>query len=297
MLYIWPYFFFFSWPIIVIPLVNLIAPISYIPKVFRYGFPKKQRGLPSPLVALVAIPIMLAIVHFNTIVHPFTLADNRHYVFYVFRILLRYHPAVKYFAVLIYFVCAWGVISAFGFTTIAPPPRLLPVPPSEDKTPAKSQQQETKRTAKSSNNSVSVRRNASKPSPPPISPDAFAAVQSHIIQRQRTQQMPPRVSFVLVWLISTALSLVTAPLVEPRYFIIPWVMWRLHLPPQPVPLLYRQQRPTTSKEITRAKILQNLPVFIETSWYLVINAVTCYMFLSKGFEWPQEPGKTQRFLW
>jgi hypothetical protein len=25
--------------------------------------------------------------------------------------------------------------------------------------------------------------------------------------------------------------------------------------------------------------------------------VTGYVFLYKGFEWPQEPGKVQRFMW
>lgn len=109
--------------------------------------------------------------------------------------------------------------------------------------------------------------------------------------------MPPRVSFVLVWLVSTALSLVTAPLVEPRYFIIPWVMWRIHLPPQPTLSVYRQQCPSGEMEITRAKFVQNIPIFLETLWFLFINAVTGYVFLYEGFEWPQEPGKVQRFMW
>jgi alpha-1,2-glucosyltransferase len=52
-------------------------------------------------------------VKFNTIVHPFTLADNRHYVFYIFRLLLR-HPLIKYAAVPVYFLCAWLVIDAMG---------------------------------------------------------------------------------------------------------------------------------------------------------------------------------------
>ena len=312
-LYIWPYFFFFSWPILVIPLFNLIAPDGYIPAVFRYGFPKKQRGFPRLWTAVVAIPIMLAIVHFNTIVHPFTLADNRHYVFYVFRILLRLHPAVKYISVLVYFVCAWAVISAFGFTTSAPPSRLVqaPVPPPQQKNSSgirPQQQQGTMMEKKNRNKNKRNKQNISNnnkpdtmqkptntPPPPPISPEAFAAIQAHIVQRQRDQLVPPRVSFVLVWLVSTTLSLVTAPLVEPRYFIIPWVIWRLHLPPQPMPLVYRQ--PQWEISITCAKLAQNLPLFMETLWFLVVNAVTCYVFLYKGFEWQQEPGKVQRFLW
>ncbi|CAI7676889.1 unnamed protein product, partial [Penicillium pancosmium] len=125
MLYIWPYFFFFSWPLLVIPLLNLIAPTSILPKCLNYGFPEKQKKLPRLVAALAVLPAMLAVVHFNTIVHPFTLADNRHYVFYVFRLLLGVHPAVKYGAVLVYFFCGWAVISAFGFSIVLAPPRLM----------------------------------------------------------------------------------------------------------------------------------------------------------------------------
>lgn len=297
MLYIWPYFFFFSWPLILFPLVNLLLPNTYVPKFLNYGFPKKQKGLPALLTILVVVPIMLLIVHFNTIVHPFTLADNRHYIFYVFRILLGYHWAVKYFVVLIYFICAWAVISAFGFSTIAPPPRLMQVPSSPPVAPTKSEQKESKKKQKTSRRAVSTKKANPNTDMQPISPEVMAKIQAHILQRQRGQLMPPRVSFVLVWLVSTALSLVTAPLVEPRYFIIPWVMWRIHLPPQPTLSVYRQQCPSGEMEITRAKFVQNIPIFLETLWFLFINAVTGYVFLYEGFEWPQEPGKVQRFMW
>lgn len=299
MLYIWPYFLFFSWPLLVVPVLNLLLPNAHLPKSLNYGFPKKQKGLPKPLTALVVIPLTLAIVHFNTIVHPFTLADNRHYVFYVFRVLLRYHPAVKYVATLIYFLGAWAVISAFGFTTIPPPPRLIQVPASKPAAPVKEQQKESKKkpNTRSRKTAPATEKTAQKPDIQPFSPEVMARLQAHIIQRQREQQASSRVSFVIVWFISTALSLVTAPLVEPRYFIIPWVMWRLHLPPQPTPSVYRQERPSTEKEMSHAKLVKNFPIFLETLWFLAVNAVTGYVFLYKGFEWPQEPGKIQRFMW
>src|SRR2546423_2818274 len=96
MLYIWPSIVFFSWPV----LLPGIAKLS-------------RKKLPRLSVALPVMGLMLLAVHFNTIVHPFTLADNRHYVFYVFRILLR-HPVVKYAAVPVYISCAWLVIHALG---------------------------------------------------------------------------------------------------------------------------------------------------------------------------------------
>lgn len=296
MLYIWPYFVFFSWPLLLSPVVNLVLPKSLLPKFIDFGFPKKQKGLPKLLTALVVLPLMLAVVHFNTIVHPFTLADNRHYVFYVFRILLRTHPAVKYAAVVVYFLCAWMVISAFGFSTVAAVPQLMrvpqtvsqpvPVPQKVDQKPdqKKAERRKTKKTAQP------------QPKPEPIPFQSFAQIQEHIAQRQKQHQGAPQVSFVLVWLAATALSLITAPLVEPRYFIIPWVMWRLHLPPQPTPVVHRQRARDAAEELN-AKVATNMALFLETYWFLVINAVTGYIFLYCGFEWPQEPGRVQRFMW
>lgn len=38
-------------------------------------------------------------------------------------------------------------------------------------------------------------------------------------------------------------------------------------------------------------------LWLETVWFLAINLATGYIFLYWGFEWPQEPGKVQRFMW
>lgn len=303
MLYIWPYFAFFSWPLLILPVLNALLPRKLLPKYLNYGFPEKQKRFPSIVTALIVLPIMLAIVHFNTIVHPFTLADNRHYVFYVFRLLLGTHPAIKYAAVLIYFICGWAVISAFGFSTIQAPPQLLQVPSTAKpaapaaKSTTKEQPKETRKSLRSARKATPKKDKPAQQQPDPISPEVLARIQEHLIQRQKQQPEAPRVSFVLVWFAATALSLVTAPLVEPRYFIIPWVMWRLHLPPSPTLAAFRQQRPSDENERARADLAINAPKFLETLWFIAINAVTGYVFLYNGFEWPQEPGKIQRFMW
>ena len=302
MLYIWPYFFFFSWPILVNPVMNILLPNDYLPKYLNYGFPEKQRKLPSLLAVLIVVPVMLAIVHFNTVVHPFTLADNRHYVFYVFRLLLGIHPAIKYAAVMAYFVCGWAVISAFGFSVIPAPPRLLQLAPTA-KQASPAPNPATPEQSKGSKISAKARKPAAKKGiqkqnqADPITPEVLARIQESLIQRQKQQPEMARVSFVLVWLAATTLSLVTAPLVEPRYFIIPWVMWRLHLPPTSTLAVFRKQKPQGEEERARADFATNFPKFLETVWFIVINAVTGYVFLYKGFEWPQEPGKVQRFMW
>ena len=238
MLYIWPCIVFFSWPV----LLASIAKLS-------------RKRLPRPTIALAVMGLMLPAVFFNTIIHPFTLADNRHYIFYVFRLLLR-HSIVKYAAVPVYFTCAWLVIDATGGPLQSDGSKVRQHKDGEGK------------------------RN----------------------ERQSVLFMPEdstRVSFVLVWLVATTLSLVTAPLVEPRYFIIPWLVWRMNIPVGP--------RRTDGHETSEGgdmglahralSLMSSYRLWVETAWYLLINLVACYVFLYKGFEWPQEPGKVQRFMW
>lgn len=194
----------------------------------------------------------LLVVHFNTLVHPFTLADNRHYTFYVFRILRR-HWLIKYAVVPVYVGCGWLVIATLG-------------------------------------------------GPPEPEPDKKTIRILHSIDTAS-------VGTTLVWLIATALSLVTAPLVEPRYFIVPWLLWRLSVPeyvaksaPQrKIEELDHKGNPKHTADSTwisvSLRFLAAASPYLELAWYLIVNLVTCYVFLYHGFEWPQEPGRVQRFMW
>ncbi|EFR00010.1 hypothetical protein MGYG_03017 [Nannizzia gypsea CBS 118893] len=252
MLYIWPYFMFFSWPIILYPWA--LGLWNYIGQSNPKNLSQLTSRLPRLGIMLSVLVLMIPVVHLNTIVHPFTLADNRHYVFYVFRLLLRY-PMVKYAVIPIYLLCGWTTIAAFNTSSTSISTDQIISTTSDDKG------------SKESNKAQS--------------------------QSFFSTEISTRTSFVLIWLIATSLSLITAPLVEPRYFIIPWVIWRLHITP-----LSRKNKDTPESEATvRSPILEFTPLLTETAWYLLINLVTGYMFLYKGFEWPQEPGKVQRFMW
>jgi len=249
MLYIWPYFMFFSLPMLYPWLLSISIPRRFLPK--RYHQHNARYRLPSLMVSIPIMTVMLLVVHYNTIVHPFTLADNRHYMFYVFRILLR-HWSIKYLAVPIYYICAWAVITAFGGPTARKP------------------------TANRSR--TEVRNGLQMKLPPSKAPEERGNI----------------VPFVLIWLLATSLSLITAPLVEPRYFIVPWLIWRLHTI-SPHPDMEKEAR----RLVYSARVVDHLDhrVVLETLWFMFINVGTGYMFLYKGFEWPQEPGKVQRFMW
>ncbi|KAH6639335.1 alpha-1,2 glucosyltransferas-like protein alg10 [Boeremia exigua] len=232
MLYIWPYIALFSAPVLIGPLFCCMAHL--LPSNIGVKLGVKQRSpytvYPQPLQAIVFIAIGLVAVHFNTIVHPYTLADNRHYVFYVFKLLLR-HPALKYLAVPVYYAFFWLSIQSLAHPTSVPEASRLKVP-------------------------------------------------------ARPWREAVQISFVIIWLVTTALSVVTAPLVEPRYFIVPWIVWRLHVP----------HAPTVFSTGGRT-YAPDLRVLVETVWLLAINQTLQYLFLNKPFTWPSEPGKLQRFLW
>ncbi|KAI9490244.1 alpha-2-glucosyltransferase Alg10 [Zychaea mexicana] len=82
------------------------------------------------------------------------------------------------------------------------------------------------------------------------------------------------------------LTLVPSPLLEFRYFIIPFLFYCIQL------------GPTSSSTTSGAT---QIP-FLWRTWlviimYLLIHIVTIYLYLYKPFEWPHEPGQIQRFMW
>ncbi|GME26814.1 Alpha- glucosyltransferase alg10 [Neofusicoccum parvum] len=285
MLYIWPYITFFSFPILLPNILSTalsLFPSHIIPaQLHTFVKPGQKHLLPRIWVLAACTLLATAAVHFNTIIHPFTLADNRHYVFYVFRIL-RLHPAIKYLAVPVYVLSGWTVIQALGSSsrlTIAERIKAVPAAPEtkdEDKSEEKEEGKESK-------------------------PELPEGVKNEDLVEEGCQA-----SFVLVWLATTTLNLITAPLVEPRYFIVPWVMWRLHFPINASGkdvVLGKSGAEKEKAEEERKKdgkgedYGHNKSLWVETAWFLAVNVVTGYIFLNWGFLWPQEPGKLQRFMW
>ncbi len=272
---------FFSFPLMYPHALGLLIPKHLLPSFLQHYAKKKPENFAHyftlALVLLVFLCGSLAIIHFNTIIHPFTLADNRHYVFYVFRLLLR-RPLIKYFAAPVYLFCGWAVIQTLG----APPTSQEPDFRSNDAQKLDS-----------------------------------TTTQEAAYHYLPSEQEKCRISFILVWIAATTLSLITAPLVEPRYFIVPWLMWRLQVPrpaalrtenppsptgkPQRTPLQSSPEHLNVAqgwlKILARALRHQDHRLWLETLWFLFVNLATGYVFLYRSFEWQQEPGKVQRFMW
>uniref|UniRef100_A0A7E4VE71 Dol-P-Glc:Glc(2)Man(9)GlcNAc(2)-PP-Dol alpha-1,2-glucosyltransferase n=1 Tax=Panagrellus redivivus TaxID=6233 RepID=A0A7E4VE71_PANRE len=74
--------------------------------------------------------------------------------------------------------------------------------------------------------------------------------------------------------LATAACLIPAPLLEFRYFIIPYALWRISLP-----------------EHRRSVLV------LELFSHVVVNLAALYLFFEKPFTWSNHPGETQRFMW
>lgn len=79
--------------------------------------------------------------------------------------------------------------------------------------------------------------------------------------------------WVFFFIVCTALVLIPQSLLEFRYFIIPYIVFRLHIP--------------------KSNLLELL---IEACLYTLINGATFYLFVHRPFKWENEE-EQQRFMW
>lgn len=81
-----------------------------------------------------------------------------------------------------------------------------------------------------------------------------------------------------LWLVMfyICVAIVTVPqkLIEFRYFIIPYILYRLHIP-----------------------LASYTRLVLECVLYTAVNVVTFYLFLKKPFHWAHSPKEVQRFMW
>ncbi|ETV67852.1 hypothetical protein H257_16079 [Aphanomyces astaci] len=150
------------------------------------------------LVSMVLSSGFLIAIYSFSDVHPFILADNRHFTFYIWNRFFLKHRLMKMVPAPLYAYCLW-------------------------------------------------------------------LLWKHI----RTASSPLRTS---VYGLATALVLIPTPLVEPRYYIVPFVLYHLNADKQPLPQLV-----------------------LTALCFGAVNALTIYVFLFKPFRWPD--GSEARFMW
>ncbi|KAL7248330.1 hypothetical protein ACSBR2_003113 [Camellia fascicularis] len=147
----------------------------------------------------VALIVGFLSVHYSSIAHPYLLADNRHYPFYLWRKIINAHWSMKYLLVPLY-VYSWFSIFI-------------------------------------------------------------------ILAKTRTK------IWVLSYFLACAAVLIPAPLIEFRYYTIPFFFLILH----------------SNVNDYKSWLLTGI-------LYIAINIFTMFMFLFRPFYWNHEPG-IQRFIW
>lgn len=303
MLYIWPFFAFFSLPLLLpalLPLPNALlrsikkstavssidpAPTKDASAVLKLVVTFFRSKVLWPVYLVATVALSGAIVKFNTIIHPFTLADNRHYMFYIFRYTIRRGTMVRMALIAPYTVARWMVWDTLG-GSVEWVPSELPATEFDNHPLTSLDRPALSQSATKSSAATSITSSDSK--------EASDAAATH--------QAAPT-STALIFLLATSLSLVTAPLVEPRYFIIPWVMWRLMVPAWSLRTEGILGYVPGVKQLASLAHGYDVRLLAETLWFIIINLVTGYIFLYKGYTWKAENGaileggQPQRFMW
>ncbi|CAH9100899.1 unnamed protein product [Cuscuta epithymum] len=158
----------------------------------------------NKLISLFKLSIAMTVgfisVHFFSIAHPYLLADNRHYPFYLWRKVLNRHWSMKYLLVPLYTYMWFSILSVLG-------------------------------------------------------------------KRQKKL-------WVVGYLLATAATLIPAPLIEFRYYTIPFFFLILH----------------SHVNDNRSWILMGV-------MYAAVNCFTMFMFLFRPFSWSHHESGVQRFIW
>ncbi|MED6187266.1 hypothetical protein PIB30_074786, partial [Stylosanthes scabra] len=160
---------------------------------------RKYGALCCFFLGFVALIAGFLSVHFFSVAHPYLLADNRHYPFYLWRKIIMAHWSIKYLLVPIY-LCSWLSII-------------------------------------------------------------------HTLGKLRSK------IWVLAYVLATAAVLVPAPLIEFRYYTIPFYF-----------LVLNSNFQDSGKWLLTGIL------------YIGVNIFTMMMFLFRPFHWDHEPG-IQRFIW
>ncbi|XP_058793684.1 putative Dol-P-Glc:Glc(2)Man(9)GlcNAc(2)-PP-Dol alpha-1,2-glucosyltransferase [Phymastichus coffea] len=142
--------------------------------------------------------LIALIVHYNTLVHPYILADNRHYSFYIWKNFMNKYFFFKYLLVPIYFFAIYAILKSL----------------------------------------------------------------SHL-----------RLLSLTAYILCVIIVLVPQLLLEPRYFIIPYILFRL-----------RQKEP------------KNWQILLETFTTIIVNMAQFMLFINKSFYWEDEK-YPQRIGW
>ena len=210
----------------------------------RYLNPARLRNIVQTItvkkiVACVMIScVMLLMVWKFTYVHEYLVADNRHYTFYVWRKIINRHPLARYALIPVYLASWLVIMSELGCNNTT--------------------QQTSDDTTQQTN-------------------DATTQQTSNDTTTQQTSDTTTQRGCSMVWcmlfFLCCCASLIPQKLLEFRYFIVPYLLFRLHV-----------------------RRIKGAELCVEFLLYSLVNMATLYLFIRRTFYWEGD-ASPQRFMW
>lgn len=196
-----------------------------------------------PVRTFFELLLIMFVIRYFTIVHPFLLADNRHYTFYLFRRLIHSKSKlIKYglFSIIYHF-------ATFSYMGLMRPNEMVfhPIIPL------------------------------------PI---------------KESIQLPIQLTHIswTALMLCTIVTIVPSPLFEPRYYILPYLFWRMFITCNAEPI-FEELVPAQPNE-TPITISATGRLLWELLWFMAINVITLLVFIKHPFTWADEPF-LQRIIW
>jgi len=186
-----------------------------------------------PILVFIEFLIIAFFIRFFTVIHPFLLADNRHYTFYIWRKIINLRWYTKYLIIPVYHFSIYIVIqqlisNGFYFDAITP----LPFKNTSDL---------------------------------PLKPTGIS---------------------IIALLSCIFLTIVPSPLFEPRYYIVPYIFFRLFVAvPYETFFIGGSILDITLKRLK-----------LELFYFVMINVITTLIFMFYTFSWDSESAP-QRIIW
>jgi alpha-1,2-glucosyltransferase len=164
----------------------------------------------------------------NRIAHPFILADNRHYIFYLWK---NFYGRFEWFRYVMCPVYAAAVLY------------LIPI--------------------------------------------LMSKLNMHV------KLLASQEKFIMLffWVTLSTMALMPSPLIEFRYFILPWMFLQFEIAPF-----------IADEREEKYKIKNDFSAFLASLWpnilfSILVNVVTLYVFLNKPFVYNATTGEIGRFMW
>ncbi|ODV93851.1 hypothetical protein PACTADRAFT_77351 [Pachysolen tannophilus NRRL Y-2460] len=94
---------------------------------------------------------------------------------------------------------------------------------------------------------------------------------------------------IICYFICCCATIIPSPLFETRYYILPFLLWRLMIRPVNDPLISKLEFFKKYNSVIR--------LVLEYFLFNAVNFFVFYMFLNYTFEWENEPSAIQRIIW